>query len=291
MHLDGKVAVVTGAACGIGRVLALGLAARGAKLVLTGLEQEELDELRKEIEAKGGSAIASACDVRDQAGFERIVSDALEIFGQLDILINNAGIMLGGDIGLISEEEWDRVLGVNLRGPIRTVRVVLPHMLERGSGYIVNIASGAGLVAPSHWIPYATSKFALIGYSEGLAAALRSKGIGVSVVCPMQVQTSMIETPTRKSAAAGARDASSKDPIAEYWWNRFIKWITSRPMTPSKAAHRIIRGLERERFLVYTHQSMRLIVLARAIAPELFSHLWSRVSALDERRRQSNSSG
>jgi NAD(P)-dependent dehydrogenase (short-subunit alcohol dehydrogenase family) len=284
MRVQGKAVLVTGAASGIGEALALKLAHRGAKLVLADLEEAALEGLCAKIAESGGVAMARGCDLLDEAKVRWLVSEAVEAYGTLDILINNAGITLGGDIRLFTDEDWERVLGVNLWGPIRMVQAVLPHMVERGSGYIVNVASAVGLVAPGLWIPYATSKFALVGYSEGLCSALRSKGIGVSVVCPMWVQTDLLKGPAPKLMEKEARPPSKADVGVGRWWQRFVQRMPGRQMTPDTAAGRIIRGIERERFLVYTHQWLRLIVLARALAPQTFSRVWGWANAADEKR-------
>lgn len=277
---------MTGAGRGIGRSLSFELARRGARVVLSDLNQGDLDKLHAAMRAGGAQAIALQCDVREEALVQTLVKDALAAYGTVDILINNAGVTLGGDLRLLSDTDWDRVLSVNLWGVVRTVRAVLPHMLERGSGYIVNIASAAGLVAPALWIPYAASKFAVVGLSEGLSAAVRPKGIGVSVVCPMWVQTDMLEGPPPKLVESPSSRASPAGRRAGRAWGWLVKRLPGRRMTAETAARRIIRGIEREHFLVYTHGWTRLIVLTRAIAPQTFSRLWERVNAMDEERHR-----
>jgi short-subunit dehydrogenase len=175
---------------------------------------------------------------------------------------------------------------MNLWGVIRLVRAVLPHMLERGSGYIVNIASAAGLVAPALWIPYSTSKFAVVGFSEGLCAAFRAKGVGVSVVCPMWVQTDLLKRPPPRLAelhTPRATPTNRRLARPEGW---LVGYLPGRQITVEVAAQRIIRGIEREQFLVYTHGWTRLLVRARAIAPQTFSRLWDLVNAVDEERHR-----
>jgi NAD(P)-dependent dehydrogenase (short-subunit alcohol dehydrogenase family) len=286
VQVKDKVVVVTGAGRGIGRALSVELARRGARVVLAGLHHEELCKLQAQIAAGGGQAIALACDVREQAPVHQLLLDVLAAYGHIDILINNAGITLGGDLRLLSDQDWERVLSVNLWGVIRMVRAVLPHMLERGSGYIVNIASAAGLVAPALWIPYASSKFAVVGFSEGLCAAFRPKGIGVSVVCPMWVQTDILQGPPPKLTALDVPGATPVGRRLAPAWGWMVGHLPGRQITADVAAQRIIRGLEREQFLVYTHGWTRLLVLARAIAPQTFSRLWNHVNAIDEARHR-----
>jgi NAD(P)-dependent dehydrogenase (short-subunit alcohol dehydrogenase family) len=290
VHVKGKVALVTGASQGIGRALSVELARRGAWVVLAGLHQEELCKLQAQITGGGGRAIALPCNVREEALVRQLVRDVLTAYGKVDILINNAGITLGGDLRLLSDQDWEHVLSVNLWGVIRMVRAVLPHMLERGTGYIVNIASAAGLVAPALWIPYSTSKFAVVGFSEGLCAAFRPKGVGVSVVCPMWVQTDILKGPAPKLAAAQTPRATTASRRLAPAWGWVVRHLPGREMSVERAAQRIIRGIEREQFFVYTHGWTRLLVLARAFAPQTFSRLWNRVNALDEERHRRTAS-
>lgn len=284
MHIGGSVAIVTGAERGLGRALAMELARRGARVVASGLAGEPLERLRATIEGTGGHALALACDVRDPGQITTLVGEATRTLGAPDLLVNNAGVTLGGDIRLVSEEAWEQALEVNLLGAVRMVKAVVPGMLSQKRGAIVNVASAAGLAAPALWIPYAASKFALVGFSEGLHAALRPQGIMVSVVCPMWIQTEMLT-----SMQPQLVDASPRDPAAR-WTSPGWAWLTSRarghPMALETAARRIVRGIERERFMIYTHRTTRLLVAARALAPELFARLWQRVNEIDERRHR-----
>lgn len=283
MRIAGAAVVITGAERGLGRALALALAAKGARVVASGLDRDGLERLAAAIRGEGGTALAIPCDVRDAAQVRRLAGDAAAALGGVDLLVNNAGVGLGGDIRRVSEEDWDRVLDVNLRGPVRLVQAVLPGMLQRGRGHIVNVASAAGLAAPALWIPYAATKFALVGFSEGLAAALRPRGIAVSVVCPMWVQTEMLATAPPPLAEAPAAAPSAAAARA---WAAFAARLPGREMSPDTAARRIVRGIERGRFMIYTHRSTRWVVAARALAPETFARLWGRINALDERRHR-----
>ena len=284
MHVEGRVAIVTGAERGLGRALAMELARRGARVVASGLAREPLERLCATIEGTGGRALALACDVRDPGQITTLVAEVTRTFGAPDLLVNNAGVTLGGDIRLISEQDWTQALEVNLLGAVRLVKAVVPGMLSQKRGAIVNVASAAGLAAPALWIPYAASKFALIGFSEGLHAALRPQGITVSVVCPMWIQTEMLTDIKPQLVDTSARDPAA--PRTSPGW----AWLTSRargrPMAPETAARRIVRGIERERFMIYTHRATRLFVAARALAPELFARVWQRVNEIDERRRR-----
>lgn len=283
MRIDGRVALVTGAERGLGAALARLLARRGAYVVASGLARESLEQLCARIEGEGGRALALPCDIRDPGQIAALVAEVGRLYGHIDLLVNNAGVTAGGDIRLVAEADWDRVLQVNLLGSVRMVTAVLPGMLARGRGTILNVASAAGLAAPALWIPYAVSKFALIGFSEGLHAALRPHGILVSVACPMWIETDMLTSVTPKLADPPTAAAEARAP-------RGWAWLTShmpgRNMTPETAARRMVSGIERERFMIYTHRMTRLVVVARAVAPELFARLWRRVNEFDERRHR-----
>jgi NAD(P)-dependent dehydrogenase (short-subunit alcohol dehydrogenase family) len=209
MRIEGSVAIVTGAERGLGQALAMELARRGARVVASGLARESLERLRATIESTGGHALAVACDVRDPGQITTLVAEATRTLGAPDLLVNNAGVTLGGDIRLISERDWEQALEVNLLGAVRMVKAVMPGMLSQHRGAIVNVASAAGLAAPALWIPYAASKFALVGFSEGLHAALRPQGIMVSVVCPMWIQTEMLTSMKPQLVDASPRDRAA----------------------------------------------------------------------------------
>lgn len=284
MRIDGTVALVTGSERGLGAALARVLARRGARVVASGLAREPLEQLRATIEGDGGQALALPCDVRDQAQITSLVTEVGRLFGSIDLLVNNAGVTAGGDIRLITEADWERVHQVNLLGSVRMVRAVLPGMLARRRGTILNVASAAGLAAPALWIPYAASKFALVGFSEGLHAALGPHGILVSVACPMWIETDMLTSVTPRLADPAPPTAAVVRPPRGWAW--LTSHVPGRHMTPETAAQRMVRGIERERFMIYTHRMTHLLVAARALAPELFARLWRRVNELDERRQR-----
>jgi len=195
MDVEGAVAVITGGASGIGRSTALELARRGADIVVADVNDIRIEEVRAEVEALGRRYLGVRCDVTQDADVEAMRDEAISTMGSADIVMSNAGVaMLGPPEGL-SMDEWDWILQINLYGVIRTVRAFLPHLLERGSGYVVNTASVAGLYAYSWDHPtYITAKFGVVGFTEAIALYLRPQGIGVSVLCPSLVDTNMGDT-------------------------------------------------------------------------------------------------
>ena len=189
---DGKVAIVTGGGAGIGRACAVLLASRGAHVVIGDLHQETALAVVAEIEAAGGSAIAVVGDLSDPSVVERIVTLSVQTFGGIDVLINNAGIMddMSGPHE-VSDVIWERVLRVNLTAPFLLTRAVVPHMLARGHGAIVNTASEAGLRGSAAGTAYTVSKHGVIGLTESAAVIYRDKGIRVNAVAPGGVATSL----------------------------------------------------------------------------------------------------
>jgi NAD(P)-dependent dehydrogenase (short-subunit alcohol dehydrogenase family) len=192
--LAGQAALVTGGGRGIGRAIALALARAGAAVAVLARSAEQLADVVAAITASGGRAIALSADVTDRAAVEAAVAEAERRLGALDLLVNNAGV--GGPVGPLAESDpdaWWRCVEVNLRGPLLCCRAVLPGMLARRRGRIVNVASGAGTRAIPNLSAYVTAKVALIRLSENLAAEVRESGVRVFAIQPGTVRTAMAE--------------------------------------------------------------------------------------------------
>ena len=189
-RLQGKVALITGAGSGIGRASAERFAAEGAQVVVVDLKGAA--ETVAAIEAAGGEGLALTTDIADEDAVAAMAGVALERFGKVDVLMNNAGIL---DDYLpaadTSTEVWDRVLGVNLFAQFFTARALLPQMVERGDGAIINVASTAGLNGGNGGAAYTTSKHAVIGFTRQLCFDYARKGIRCNVICPGAVETGM----------------------------------------------------------------------------------------------------
>jgi meso-butanediol dehydrogenase / (S,S)-butanediol dehydrogenase / diacetyl reductase len=192
MKLEGRVALITGGARGIGREIALGFAAEGARLVLNATSEKSLDQARAICAEKGAEVRGLACDVSDRAAVERMVQKAIEAFGQIDILVNNAGIHIGSAFVDYKPEDFDRVMRVNTYGPFNVSQFVLRHMIERGRGKVVNIASTAGKWPSRNQTAYNVSKHALVGMTRCIALELGEKNIQVNAICPGYVETEMM---------------------------------------------------------------------------------------------------
>ena len=167
MEIQGKIAVVTGAASGIGRSTAIALAREGADVVLADLNREGLTEVRGEIEKLGRRGLAIPADVTKLNDIQNLYDRSISEMGRVDILMNNAGVHMSGPVEKTTIDDWKWIVDINLWGVVNGIHVFLPHMLERGNGCVVNTASSAGLVgALDISIPYTMTKFAMVGLSE-----------------------------------------------------------------------------------------------------------------------------
>ncbi|MBI2882698.1 MAG: 3-oxoacyl-[acyl-carrier-protein] reductase [Candidatus Methylomirabilis oxyfera] len=189
--LEGKVAVVTGGSRGIGRAIALGLSARGAKVAICARNPEAAQKVVAEMEAAGAEGMAVAADISREAEAEGLIQAGIKRFGRLDILINNAGITKDGLLIRMKEEDWDMVLDVNLKGAFFTTRAALRPMLRAQSGRIVNISSVAGTMGIPGQANYSASKAGLIGFTKAVAKEVASRSITVNAVAPGFIETEM----------------------------------------------------------------------------------------------------
>jgi NAD(P)-dependent dehydrogenase (short-subunit alcohol dehydrogenase family) len=187
-RISGKVCVVTGAGSGIGRATALRLAAEGADVLCADINAGSATATAEEITAAGGSAKARQVDVADPRAVDAMIADAVGSFGQLDVLVNNAGVNLPGVLHEVSDEVIDRTLDVNVKGQIYGCRAAIPHMLDRG-GSIINISSVNGIVSEPYLAVYSASKGASVMLTKGVALDYAKRGIRCNVVCPGWVDT------------------------------------------------------------------------------------------------------
>ncbi|MFC8347417.1 SDR family NAD(P)-dependent oxidoreductase [Streptomyces sp. NPDC057280] len=183
--LDGRSVIVTGAGSGIGRAAALAFAAEGSKVVVADLNAETAEKVVSEIEEAGGTAVAVTGDLSEQAVVDRVTATAVERFGGVDVLVNNAGIMDRMSAAAdVSDAEWERVIRVNLTAPFLLTRAVLPHMLKAGKGAVVNTASEAGLRGSAAGAAYTASKHGVVGLTRNLAVMYRNQGIRTNAIAP-----------------------------------------------------------------------------------------------------------
>lgn len=232
--LTNRVCILTGASRGLGPYMARALAAEGMNFVLAARSAPELEAVAEEIRGLGRKAIAVTCDVVSADDRRRLVDAALAEFKRVDVLVNNAGIELTAHFERQPDEEIARVIEVNLTAAMHLARAVLPPMLERKSGHIVNIASLAGKVPVPFSIPYAASKAGLIGFTESFRSEFRKRGVSASVICPGLV-----------SEAGMYKDMQDQSGVKEN--------LLAGTVSPSKVASDVVKAIKRDRpeMLVY----------------------------------------
>lgn len=248
--LKAKIAVVTGAASGIGRGAAQALARAGARVVVADINAEGSKSVADAIVAAGGKAIPAVCDVGRNGAFEALREQILgELGGEADIVMNNAGVILSGHPEDVPQSEWERVININLISVVRSNAVFLPPMLARGSGHIVNTASFAGIMTYSFdRLPYAASKAAIFQMTEGLALYLRPKGIGVTALCPGPVATNIM-----KSTKVWTQGIKLRGPGLEFTL-----------MTPDQVGEQVVDAIRRNIFFLPTDPRVRERLVRRA---------------------------
>ncbi|NKB58312.1 MAG: SDR family NAD(P)-dependent oxidoreductase [Alphaproteobacteria bacterium] len=239
----GKTAVITGAASGIGRAVSLAFADRGAKLVMADVEADGLEAARQEAEARGAETVGVVTDVTQQASVEALADAAWARFGAVHIVHNNAGVLIRAPMLDAAEKDWEWILAVNLWGVIHGVRAFVPRMLEAGEeGHIVNTASEAGHFAGDGYGVYNTSKFAVVGLTESLARELRNTPLGVSMLCPGQVETGIF---TNTNRPASFQRNGDDVPVE--------RRATDNAMEPADVAAKVLAAVEAGELYVFSH--------------------------------------
>jgi NAD(P)-dependent dehydrogenase (short-subunit alcohol dehydrogenase family) len=256
----GKTAVVTGAASGIGLGMAKALAGAGMNVALCDLRPEPLEKARQTIEALGVKAIAIPTDVSDPASVAAAGEAVEQAFGKLHICVNNAGVaMHGTPVELVKSEEWNWVVGVNIMGVINGIRTFVPMIRRHGEGgHVVNTASISGffLRAGRNQGAYSMTKYAVVGLSEALEQELEGSGIGISVLSPGAVRTSIFES-------AATRPEKFGGPYQRLDQEALKGAFSSASLDPEAVGRRVLRAIRDNEFYVFTHTGERDAVRAR----------------------------
>ncbi|MBL4845690.1 MAG: SDR family NAD(P)-dependent oxidoreductase [Planctomycetes bacterium] len=262
--LRGRVALVTGAASGIGRATVEALDSRGCRMVLVDIDEAGL-------EAVGGRCKdllrSEVVDVGDAAAMQALAARVHESVPALDILVNNAGIGMVGTLWETPLEAWDRVLSVNLRGVLHGCHVFVPAMVARGSGHVVNVSSTLGFFGAGGVNAYVTSKFAVFGMSESLRAELAPHGVGVSTICPGVIDTPIVDR------GAVFRDGVQDDDLQ----TKLSKGFKKRAHPPSDVANAIVRAIRKDQSVVPVSKEARALYWTKRVWPRLAGWLGGRL--------------
>jgi NAD(P)-dependent dehydrogenase (short-subunit alcohol dehydrogenase family) len=272
-NLSGRTALVTGAASGIGRATALELARRGADLALCDVDLAGLEATAGEARALGREVLARRVDVAQDAAMRDFARAVHERTPAVDLLVNNAGVAIGGGFLDTSLEDWEWILGVNLRGVVHGCHHFVPPMVRRArGGHVVIVASAAGFAANAALAAYCTTKFAVLGLAESLAEELAPRGIGVTGVCP-----GLIDTPITRSARL--RGPWDRPEVRE----RMVEAYRRRGYGPERVARAILRAVERGRVVAPVAAEAWALYYAKRFAPGLLRRLGA---ALGRRSRR-----
>ncbi len=204
-NIAGKIVVITGASSGLGEATARHLSSLGAIVVLGARRVERIDALAAELVAAGGTAIAIATDVTDSAQVQRLVDHAIDRFGYIDVIINNAGLMPHSPLDRLKIADWDRMIDVNIKGVLYGIAAALPSMQRRKSGHIINVSSVAGHKVRPGSAVYAATKHAVLALSEGLRQEVKPYNIRTTVISPGAVATELPNSVTEADVAANVR--------------------------------------------------------------------------------------
>ena len=248
--------VVTGAASGLGRALAFELASRSAKLLLADVDEAGLAETARGVEQRGATVKTTRVDVAKLDDMRRLHAEAIDWLGDVDLLVNNAGVAAGGAVGDVPLEDWAWIVGINQWGVIYGCHLFLPGMKKRGRGHLLNVASIAAFACAGQMAPYNMTKAAVVALSETLAGELAGTGVGVTVLCPFFFSTNIAKS-SRSSAMGVTPDA--------------VEAIMKKtPVQADEVAKRALAGCDRGSLYVFPHREARVIAAVKRAAPETF---------------------
>ncbi len=262
---SGRVAVVTGAAGGIGNALARQFAERGMKVVMADIGEESLGEAEQALRSGGAEVLGVVTDVSDAESVESLARRAVERFGGVHIVCNNAGV--GGADGSpawsLPLTEWEWVLGVNFYGVLHGMRSFLPMMVEAGVGHMVNTASFAGLRPTPTLAPYAASKHAVVALTETAFHELRAmqSPVGISVLCPAPVATNIADSYRNRPERFGGGAVPDAD---QQEFVDFLRAVLAQGLPPDFVADCVLEAIVENRFWILTHDDTRRVVIERA---------------------------
>ncbi|MHA2472133.1 MAG: SDR family NAD(P)-dependent oxidoreductase [Promethearchaeota archaeon] len=269
-EFKGKNCFITGAARGIGRAFALALGKLGMNVYITDIRTEELEKVRKEVEMLGVRAYASKCDVSLFEDFEKVAEEYEKTLGDIDLVINNAGIGHGDSVENINLAVWKKVIDTNLWSVIYSTKIFLPKMLAKKSGHIVSVASQGGILGLPGQPSYITSKFAVVGLSEFMYGRFRNLGINVSVITPTIVATPIwkIDTSKMKYNPKMLKDFG-KEKLDEVYSTMFDE-VLERGFSPEEAVEKYIEGIKQDKLYIVDNEELYQFLALKGTDPRKF---------------------
>ncbi|HWE54072.1 MAG TPA: SDR family NAD(P)-dependent oxidoreductase [Acidimicrobiales bacterium] len=278
INYEGRTAVVTGAASGIGRALSIALAQRGANLAISDVNETGLAETVERCAGAGGKIESYRLDVADRAAMVAHADEVATTFGAVHLVINNAGVAVAGTIEETTFDDFDWLLGINLNGVINGSKAFLPHLIESGDGHLVNLSSVFGLIAPAFNGAYCTAKFGVRGFTEALRQEMRIQGHPVTVhsVHPGGIRTNIARSARIKDSALTGTDG--RDPGEEF--DRIAR------TTPAKAAKTILGGVDADKARILVGPDAYVIAALPRVIGGRYVDLFGRVGRAAWRRRQ-----
>jgi NAD(P)-dependent dehydrogenase (short-subunit alcohol dehydrogenase family) len=269
-----RVAIVTGGGSGIGEALCRAFATRGDTVVVADIDGAAAERVAGDI---GTRAQAAKVDVRDAEGVQALVDDTVARHGRLDVMVNNAGIAVGGDVLELTVPHWDRIIDVNLRGVVHGVQAAYPVMARQRRGQIVNTASMAGLTAPAYMAPYVAVKHAVVGLSLSLREEAKAHNVGVTVVCPFWIDTPILDS-------TGPDDLPKPQSLQQVG----VREIASRMglYSPQALAQDVLRGIDRNKAMVVAPRQGRIAWRLARLSPVGVASVMGAVTRREMRKRQ-----
>lgn len=256
-ELEGKVAVITGGASGIGFATARNLASRGVKLVLADVEPKPLAAAVSQLEGDGAQVIGAVTDVADLAAVEALADRTWSTFGGAHIVFNNAGVAVSGPIAEMTHADWKWVIDVDLWGPIHGVETFVPRMIEQAEpGHVVNTASFAGVVPNDDLGVYCVAKYGVVAMSEVMQRELRQHEIGVSVLCPMRVATNIDKSGRNRQDEYGGPEAQQYPEVDE-------EEMAGRLVAVEEVAELVVKGITENELYLFPHPEARQFIARR----------------------------
>ena len=259
-HLEGRTAFITGGASGLGFAMAKAFAGAGMKIAIADVEDGALEKAVAALKEANADVIGIKLDVRDREAMDAAAAETKAAFGNVHLLVNNAGIGAGGPVQDMTHDDWDWTIGVNLNGVVNGVQSFLKDMIAHGEGgHVVNTASMAGIFGAPGMSAYCATKFAVVGMSESMNADLAETNVGVSVLCPAFVKTNIFDSARNRPAELADTVERERTPEME----AMAEEIMRTAQEPDDVAQRVLEAVREERFWIFTHGELKDMVRMR----------------------------